>query len=325
MISIRVHEAAKQLGVTPRTLRFYEEKGLIQPQKAPDNKYRSYSEQDLTRLRWIISLRELGMPLSTIHETISRMNETDIFIRNLDSARAILYEQWVTATKALKALDETISEWQRSRNPGLERLEHAADEMKRTRMIRASWSDQWNYDEMALLHGYDTPLAALQGVLEEDHYYEALIRTVEWLDPVSDELGLELASGSGNLTALIVQTGASLTAVEQSAELLAIVRRRLPAVDAKQGNLLSLPLAAQSFSFIACSFAMHHLDHAQQEVALEEMDRVLLSGGRIAITGLTTINVENAKQQADWFRRNGYSVITESLNSASQLVFASKL
>ncbi|CAM4401128.1 MerR family transcriptional regulator [Paenibacillus endophyticus] len=322
---IRVHEAARQLGVTPRTLRFYEEKGLIQPQKAPENKYRSYSEQDLTRLRWIISLRELGMPLSSIQETISRMNDTDIFIRTLDSARSNLYEQWITATKALQALDETISEWQRSRNPDLERLEHAADEMKRSRMIRASWSDQWNYDEMALLHGNDTPLAALQGVLEEDQYYQALIRTVEWIDPVSNEPGLELASGSGNLSALLVQAGASLTAVEQSAEMIAIVRRRLPSVDAKQGNMLSLPLAAHSFSFIACSFAMHHLDHAQQEVALEEMDRVLLSGGRIAISDVTTNNGKDSLQQADWFRRHGYSVVTESLNSASQLVFASKI
>ncbi|WP_138750997.1 MerR family transcriptional regulator [Paenibacillus sinopodophylli] len=321
---MRVHEAAKQLGVTPRTLRFYEEKGLIHPTKTPENKYRSYSEEDLIKLRWIISLRELDMPLSSVHETISRINETDIFIRTIDRTRSNLYEQWLTATKALQALDETISDWQRTRTPDLVQLEHAATEMKRNRMLRTSWSDQWNYDEMAILHGYDTPLAVLNGMLEEEHYYQSLVRTVEWLDPYKYENGLELASGSGNLSSLLVQAGANLTVVEQSAEMLAIIRERLPSIDAKQGNMLGLPFATQSFSFIACTFAMHHLDPAQQLLALEEMDRVLLNGGRIAICDRITNHGGDSKRQLQWFRQNGYTTVTEQLNSSAQLVFASK-
>lgn len=338
---MKVHEAAKQLGVTPRTLRFYEEKGLINPYKSVENGYRTYSGEDLIRLRWIISLRELGMPLSAIQDALADLNEPDVFIRKIDGARALLYEQWITATKALQALDETISAWQRSGNAQLTQAENAAEEIKHNRLLRASWSDQWNYDEKAIRHGFRAPLVSLEDVLSEEQYYEALYRTVDWLDPRFEEPGLELGAGSGNLSVLLAAAEAKLTVIEQSAEMLAILRKRLPQLDAKQGNLLSLPLAAKSYSFIGCSFAMHHLSHSQQLLALEEMDRVLKSGGRLVITGLmeqqdnssaapalsvlyTKWTPSSAFELVNWLESRGYSTVTDSLNPFTCLLYASK-
>lgn len=338
---MKVHEAAKKLGVTPRTLRFYEEKGLISPCKAAENGYRAYSGEDLLRLRWVISLRELGMPVSAIQDALSVLDEPEAFIRKIDSARALLYEQWITATKALQALDETISAWQRTSNTQLGQAENAAEEIKHNRLIRASWSDQWNYDEIALRDGYKAPLAMLEGVLSEDQYNHALYKSVDWLDPHFEETGLELGAGSGNLSVLLAAAGAKLTVIEQSSEMLSILRERLPMVDAKQGNLLSLPLAAQSYSFIGCSFAMHHLNHSQQLLALDEMDRVLCSGGRLVITGLMEQHDDNstvsqlsalytnwtpssASKLVSWLEDRGYSTVTDSLNSFTCLLYASK-
>lgn len=342
---LKVHEAARLLGVTPRTLRFYEEKGLIHPGKLLENNYRSYSEHDLIRLRWIISLRELGISLSSIHEALASINEPETFIRKVESSRAQLYEQWITASKALQSLDVTISEWRRSRFPDLVQIEYAAEEMKRNRLVRASWSDQWDYNGLALQHGFDTPLVSLGGLLSEEQYNDALINTVEWLDPGMGELGLELAPGSGNLSALLVRAGAKLTAVEQSAEMLAILRGRLPAVEAKLGNMLALPLAAQSYSFIACTFAMHHLNTDQQLMALEEMDRVLLPGGRLAVTGIMKLHDDEdvlksaffkdkispttwypslASSLINWLEGKGYSTMLASLTPVTALLYASK-
>lgn len=358
---MKVHEAAKQLGVTPRTLRFYEEKGLIKPRKESVNGYRTYSSDDLLRLRWIVSLRELGMPVSAIIEALNSMDEPEAFIRKIDGARASLYEEWVSATEALKALDETISAWQAKGLAGLSQAEQAAGQMKKNRILRTSWSDQWNYDEMALRYGYLAPLVTLDGKLTEEQYNHALIRTVDWLDPGHDEHGLELGAGSGNLTVLLSAYGAKVTVIEQSVEMVAIIRDRLPQVDAKQGNMLALPLASQSFSFIGCSFAMHHLNHSQQLLALEEMDRVLLSGGRMVITGLMieTMNekdnlayelnsdkplthASDSSQHADslkenlftpsslaqlthWLETHKYSTVSEKLNDHTFLLFAAKL
>jgi putative AdoMet-dependent methyltransferase len=343
LICLKVHEAAKHLGVTPRTLRFYEEKGLISPYKAVENNYRSYSDEDLIRLRWIISLRELGMPLAAIQEALSVLHQPEAFIRKVDGARALLYEQWITATKSLQALDETIMAWQRAGEAILTQAESAAEEMKHNRILRASWSDQWNYDELALSYGCNAPMVSLEGVLSEDQYHQALLKTAEWLDPRGEEVGLELGAGSGNLSVLLASAGARLTVIEQSAEMLAILRKRLTQVDAKQGNLLALPLAAQSYNFIGCSFTMHHLTHSQQLLALEEMDRVLLNGGRIVISGLMSQYNEfqsdsnneisalpanwtpiSAPALAHWLEERGYSTVTNSINPGTCLLYASK-
>jgi putative AdoMet-dependent methyltransferase len=138
---------------------------------------------------------------------------------------------------------------------------------------------------MALRYSYHARLVTLEGMLTDEQNNYALIRTVDWLDPRHDELGLELGAGSGNLTVMLSASVAKLTIIEQSVEMLAIIRNRLPQVDAN-GNMLALPLASKSFSFVDSSFALHHLNHSQQLLALEEMDRVLLPGGRLDITGL---------------------------------------
>lgn len=311
---MKVHEAAKQLGVTPRTLRFYEEKGLIKPHKEAVNGYRTYTDDDLVRLRWIVSLRELGMPVSAIIEALNSMDEPEAFIRKIDGARASLYEEWVSATEALKSLDATISAWQSKGLASLSQAEQAAGQMKQNRILRTSWSDRWNYDEMALRYGNHAPLVTLEGKLTEEQYKYALIRTVDWLDPGHDEHGLELGAGSGNLTVLLSAYGAKVTVIEQSVEMLAIIRDRLPQVDAKQGNMLALPLASKSFSFIGCSFAMHHLNHSQQLLALEEMDRVLLTGGRLVITGLMTETMNKKDSLA--YERNSDKSLTHAADSS---------
>lgn len=338
---MKVHEAAKMLGVTPRTLRFYEEKGLIRPNKAAENKYRQYSDEDITRLRWIISLRELGLSVSAIQDALTVINEPATFIRNIDSARAVLYEQWITATKTLQALDETLSTWQRNGIADLKQAEYMSEEIKQSRILRTSWSDQWNYNEIALQHGYNAPFITLKEIVTEEQYQDSLLKTADWLDPRFEEIGLEIGSGSGNLSVLLAAAGTKLTVVEQSAEMLSIIRERLPGIDAKQGNLLTLPLSAASYSFVACSFAMHHLNDSQQLLALEEMDRVLCAGGRLVITGLmyedecggtatpsmgvlSNWHPSLTSSLMNWLEKKGYSSVTDRLSTHIGLLYASK-
>lgn len=56
-----IRELADEFDVTTRTLRFYEEKGLINPKR--NNKIRSYSAADRTRLRLILRGKRLGLSL----------------------------------------------------------------------------------------------------------------------------------------------------------------------------------------------------------------------------------------------------------------------
>lgn len=68
--SKKIGEVAKQLGVTVRALRFYEEEGLITAQRTPKGT-RYYSDEDIARFRGIIRLADSGVPLSLIKKLIT--------------------------------------------------------------------------------------------------------------------------------------------------------------------------------------------------------------------------------------------------------------
>ncbi|EZH67446.1 MerR family transcriptional regulator [Bacillaceae bacterium JMAK1] len=64
-----IAELAQQFDVTTRTIRFYEEKGLINPDRT-DSGQRMYSKRELVRLRLILRGKRYGFSLSEIAEMI---------------------------------------------------------------------------------------------------------------------------------------------------------------------------------------------------------------------------------------------------------------
>jgi DNA-binding transcriptional MerR regulator len=69
---LRIGEVAELTGTTPRTIRYYEEIGLLPGSGREQGKHRSYTEADVERLREIVRLRSLlGLSL----EELSRLLE----------------------------------------------------------------------------------------------------------------------------------------------------------------------------------------------------------------------------------------------------------
>ena len=64
---LRIHEAAAEVGLTPRSVRYYEELGLLTPAARSEGDYRLYDDTDLERLRFIKGLRDdAGFSLAEI-------------------------------------------------------------------------------------------------------------------------------------------------------------------------------------------------------------------------------------------------------------------
>jgi DNA-binding transcriptional MerR regulator len=63
-------DLARATGNTVRTIRFYEEEGLLHPAVVSDGGHRRYTETDLDRLTLIGDLRELGLSLCEIREVL---------------------------------------------------------------------------------------------------------------------------------------------------------------------------------------------------------------------------------------------------------------
>lgn len=64
---LRIQEVASELGLTPRSIRYYEEVGLLRPAARSEGSYRLYDADDLDRLRFIKGLRDdAGFSLAEI-------------------------------------------------------------------------------------------------------------------------------------------------------------------------------------------------------------------------------------------------------------------
>ena len=68
---LQIGEVAERIGVTQRTLRFYEEKGLLKPPSRMEGGFRLYSEDDVRRVEQIKQMQKLlGLPLAEIKEMV---------------------------------------------------------------------------------------------------------------------------------------------------------------------------------------------------------------------------------------------------------------
>jgi DNA-binding transcriptional MerR regulator len=68
---LQIGEVAERTGVTQRTLRFYEEKGLLKPPSRLEGGFRLYSEEDVRRVEQIKRLQTLlGFTLADIKEMV---------------------------------------------------------------------------------------------------------------------------------------------------------------------------------------------------------------------------------------------------------------
>jgi DNA-binding transcriptional MerR regulator len=69
--NLQIGEVAERTGVTQRTLRFYEEKGLLRPPSRMEGGFRLYSEDDVKRVEKIRKLQDLlGISLADIKEMV---------------------------------------------------------------------------------------------------------------------------------------------------------------------------------------------------------------------------------------------------------------
>jgi DNA-binding transcriptional MerR regulator len=65
---MRIGELARRLGVTTKALRFYEDRGLLPRPTRVANGYRDFGAEDVVRLRVMIGLRRLDVPLTEAAE-----------------------------------------------------------------------------------------------------------------------------------------------------------------------------------------------------------------------------------------------------------------
>jgi DNA-binding transcriptional MerR regulator len=96
---LRINEIATEVGLTPRSIRYYEEVGLLKPAARSEGAYRLYDDDDIERLRFIRGLRDdAGFSLAEIgrllEDEVARTRNRQRFLAATDRAerRAIMVD-----------------------------------------------------------------------------------------------------------------------------------------------------------------------------------------------------------------------------------------
>lgn len=95
---IKITDLTNQLGISSRTLRYYEQVGLIQSVRLPFEKYRFYDDENIERLKQIIVLRKMQIPVKEIISIYERQDMT------------VLVESFVTRINAINNEMEALRE-----------------------------------------------------------------------------------------------------------------------------------------------------------------------------------------------------------------------
>jgi len=106
---LQIGEVAERTGVTQRTLRFYEEKGLLQPPSRLEGGFRLYSEADVERVERIKRLQTLlGFTLADIKEMVEA-EEVKMQLRATYRREAEVSERRAKLQKAVEVTERQVA------------------------------------------------------------------------------------------------------------------------------------------------------------------------------------------------------------------------
>lgn len=112
---IRIGELAREFDITLRTLRFYEDKGLLQPKR--QGMTRLYTERDRIRLRIVLRGRKIGFPLRDMKQILdlystsgTNVQQLRIFLRKSEKQMEWLEKQYAEVEEAVTELTKLITE-----------------------------------------------------------------------------------------------------------------------------------------------------------------------------------------------------------------------
>lgn len=94
-------------------------------------------------------------------------------------------------------------------------------------------------------------------------------------------LALDSCCGTGDISELLAGTGATVTGLDFTAEMLEVARQRDPTVEYVQGDAMALPFEEATFDAVTVGFGLRNL--ADWKKGLQEMHRVAKPGGRLLV------------------------------------------
>ncbi|WP_026884759.1 MerR family transcriptional regulator [Clostridium akagii] len=298
-------KVCNQFSISPKALRIYEDLDIIVPNRE-ENNYRNYNEENILKLRQLILLKEMGIPLKNIKELLAKKFDEYKIIHGLDLQ--------------LKAVDNKINELKNIKNT----LEQSVNEALNSDRVtdysdyfnkidrclsgnkekRSNWMDKWGFDSWAT--NYDDSIKAnVGGDLNLFENYDLVLEGVSKLvSKHKAEKVIDIGCGTGNLYG---KTGQNVeyTGVDQSVEMLLKARVKYPNIKLRLGNFLEEPFIKNEFDVVTSTFAFHHLNFVEKQKAINLLMGYLKIGGTIIIADLMFLNNKERLKEKEYLIQKG--------------------
>lgn len=133
-----IKEVARATGLTSRTLRHYEQIGLLRPSRVASNGYRFYGEAELSRLYRILSLRALELPLATIQIAL---DDDKSLAETIQSHLVLLEERRDRTNQQITVVRQTLDAVQKGQQMSIEQVFAGVDQSQYETEVRQRWGD----------------------------------------------------------------------------------------------------------------------------------------------------------------------------------------
>ena len=274
-------ELAKQLGVSARTVRFYDEKNLLPPCGYTEAGYRLYDENSMERLQKIIMLKFLDFTLDQICEMMKEdkldiqesLKEQEQMLRSEKEHIERIIE---AVRKAREASDEEL--WDNMRNV----IDMTKD---REKVIQQYRTDE-NLNKRISIHDYST---------SKEGFYSWLFRKVE-LKPYMKVL--EIGCGNAYFWKTVADrlpegleihlTDYSDGMLESAAKVVAEIQEKYPEKELKfildKRDATQFSYTTDGFDRIMANHMLYHLTRESRQQLYPKIKELLAADGRFSCT-----------------------------------------
>ncbi|ALS29591.1 MerR family transcriptional regulator [Paenibacillus sp. 32O-W] len=181
-------QISRQRNISVRTLRYYDQIGLLCPSEKDEHGRRYYSEEDLFTLEKISLLKSLALPLEEIAQMLNKVSYREVLIAHHN----YLQEQLISLQTSIANTASLINMIDLEGSLSWERVSSL---VKQAQSVPKRWKDYFHEDELAFLQ---KSLPALESSDRMTQQYVSLLRRIEWcldnsIAPQSSQ-GLEIAN-----------------------------------------------------------------------------------------------------------------------------------
>jgi DNA-binding transcriptional MerR regulator len=206
-----IQQLARLVGTTSRTLRHYDDIGLLKPSRIGHNGYRYYDGRSLVRLQRILLLRELGLRLPDIAAVLERETDEASALRHhlrwLNSEQERLARQAASVESTIDALEKGEAIMAEKAFDGFDHTQYKQEVEERWGKDAYAKSDAWwrsktdeekkAFQQQHLDIAADYASARAEGVDPADARVQQIVqRHVDWLNLSTPATGVRITSES---------------------------------------------------------------------------------------------------------------------------------